>query len=470
MNRVYLATIAAIVGSMLIILVLTSVAIDPYIKATNWGVNLFDFYENNNESNKIFIIGDSLPQWGIDSMIIDDYLQNKIILDARNFYNTEVSCTSSSWMSDDAALEAYSPENCIATLSLRATSFYRNRTLEIYAGDDLLGCFSVSPSRFAEVVAPVYLSKGANTVRLHVPEGSERPSDINGLNNSDNRRLSVMVGNVTLNKKKSLDHNQNSQSFKYNVYNLAHSGDSPRTRIVELSDMVKSKPKIVVFCLQYRLFTPNYSPDNHSMNYPALEDRFALLSNKIMLDPYTRSIFDKKELDLIQMDFMHLIAYKRRLLIPCLQLTLSKVPQFSKVPYIKPSFGPENGKKPNFKADYIPPKTSGKDGSHNLTINEKSNIQKEAILHMIDVLKSQGINVIIITMPYRHEYFRSISNESRINYLNFINKTHSHHYDLISYCSDAEFYNNVHVNFYGRQNVTIKVAEILKSEAMNATK
>ena len=73
-NKIYLAAIMAIVSSMLIILVLTSITIDPYIKATNWGVNLFDFYENNKENNKIYFLGDSLAVYGVDPVIIGKIL------------------------------------------------------------------------------------------------------------------------------------------------------------------------------------------------------------------------------------------------------------------------------------------------------------------------------------------------------------------------------------------------------------
>jgi hypothetical protein len=460
----------AIVSSMLIILALTSVAIDPYMKATNWGVNLFEFYENNNETNKIYFIGDSLPQWGIDSTIVEYYLQNKIHLTLEDVYDTEIwSGTPTNWMQEDSTIHVNSPENHTAILGLWAVSFYRNRTLVIYSGGVPVAQVAV-PMSFINVSVPIYLANGENTVRFHVPEGCERPSDIMGLKSPDNRCLSVAIQNITLSGRKSdqLDKNKNQENQSFKVYNLAHSGDAPKTRIVELSYMAKSRPKIVVFCLQYRLFSSDHFWEGYSF-YPALEDRFALSADKIVLDTYTKSFFDKTELDLIQMDYMHLIAYKRRLLLPALQLTLSKVPQLSEVPFIKPSVSTEHGIKPNFKVDFIPPKTVINETSPKIKIYDKSNAQEEALLHMINVLKSQGIHVIIITMPYKSEYLRSFSNESIRNYLTFINTTQCPHYDLISYCSDVEFHNNNHLNFYGRLNISIKAAEILRSEVINVT-
>jgi len=336
-NHTILATLASIFCSVFIITIITNVAIDPYIKAACFEENLLNFYEKNNDNNKIFIIGDSLPQWDIDPIILENYLQ------------------------------------------------------------------------------------------------------------------------------------KNNQPFK--VYNLGFQGDHPSNRIIELSYIVKSKPNIVVFCPQYYWFTEYYSPD-----YTYIENRFVLSANRIVLDPYTRSLFDKKELSLVQMDFLHLIAYERMLWVPSLRLMLSKT-QLSGVPFIKPFLTeppPLFGLSfiPNFKVGFIPPKIAELNQTpYSIPrIIEESSIQKKAFMHMINVLKSQGITVIIITMPYTSELLQSFSNESRTNYSNFINQTQCHHYDLLSYIPDVEFYNQNHLNVYGRQNASKKVEEILLSEVKNVTK
>jgi hypothetical protein len=337
LNHTFLATLASIFCSIFIIAIITNVVIDPYIEAACFEENLLNFYEENNESNKIYIIGDSLPQWGIDPIIIDDYLQ------------------------------------------------------------------------------------------------------------------------------------KNSQPFK--VYNFAFQGDFPTNRIAELSYIVKSKPKIVVYCPQYYTFSEYYSPD-----YTYIENRFVLSANRIVLDPYTISLLDRKELSLVQMDFLHSLAYKRMLLVPSLRLTLSKT-QLSGVQSIKPFLTEQPplfglGFTPNFKVGFIPPKIAELNQTpYSIPrIIETSSVQKKAFMHMIDVLKSQGITVIIITMPYTSELLRSFSNESRTKYSNFINQTQCHHYDLLSYIPDVEFYNQNHLNLYGRQNASKRVEEILLSEVRNVTK
>ena len=103
---------------------------------------------------------------------------------------------STRWMENDAQIFLNSSENCTANLSIRLTSFFRSRTLDIYIADVLVVQIAV-PTRFIDVGVPVPLEKGANTIRLHVPEGCERPCDKWGRSNSDCRCLSIAVRNLT---------------------------------------------------------------------------------------------------------------------------------------------------------------------------------------------------------------------------------------------------------------------------------
>ena len=61
LNHTISATLASIFCLIFIIAIITGVVIDPYIKAASMEENLFKFYEENNKSDKIYIIGDSLP-------------------------------------------------------------------------------------------------------------------------------------------------------------------------------------------------------------------------------------------------------------------------------------------------------------------------------------------------------------------------------------------------------------------------
>jgi len=101
------------------------------------------------------------------------------------------------WMTDKATLLIYSSTDHNATINFQVVSFHRPRTLDIYANDQFVQQTTV-PTSFVSVSIPIQLYKGENIIRLHVPEGAERPCDIPELNNRDTRWLSVAVQNVTI--------------------------------------------------------------------------------------------------------------------------------------------------------------------------------------------------------------------------------------------------------------------------------
>lgn len=106
------------------------------------------------------------------------------------------------WMQDNANILIHSNQNCTANLSLQTISFYHPRTLEAYSGGELVDRVAV-PTNIINVNVPLHLTRGANIVRLTVPEGCDKPSDIKELHNLDSRCLSVAVQNITLIEKKS---------------------------------------------------------------------------------------------------------------------------------------------------------------------------------------------------------------------------------------------------------------------------
>ena len=120
------------------------------------------------------------------------------------FHNPEDwSGTPTRWMKDNATLLVNSSENRTATLSLNAQSFYRNRTLVVYIGNELVTKAAIPTKGFVEIEARIHLVKGINALRLRVLEGCEQPSDIKELNSSDERCLGVAIQNIALDERKS---------------------------------------------------------------------------------------------------------------------------------------------------------------------------------------------------------------------------------------------------------------------------
>jgi len=117
----------------------------------------------------------------------------------KGWYGIEIwDGTSTRWMENNALIYLLSPENHTSNLSMRITSFYHPRTLEIYLGGELAARANVSSAGFQDMMASIHLMKGTNTMRFHIREGCERPFDKPELNNHDSRCLSVGVQNLTV--------------------------------------------------------------------------------------------------------------------------------------------------------------------------------------------------------------------------------------------------------------------------------
>ena len=146
---------------------------------------------------ELISIGDGLMEHGMSRENADS------LEDRSGFYHFEnPSGTPIRWMKADATFFVRSFENCSAALSLKAKSFYRNRTLEVYAGNELLTRAAIPCEGFVEITTSVCLVEGINAFRLRVPEGCERPCDKPELKSSDERYLSVAIQNMTLAKRK----------------------------------------------------------------------------------------------------------------------------------------------------------------------------------------------------------------------------------------------------------------------------
>ena len=118
---------------------------------------------------------------------------------SQGFYEEEIwSATPTRWMSGNAMLLLNSSKNRTSTLKLDARSFHQNHTLEIYSGDELLNAVIVPSDRFVEIEASVHLENGINIIKLHVLEGCDKPNEIQELNSTDNRCLSVAIQNIAL--------------------------------------------------------------------------------------------------------------------------------------------------------------------------------------------------------------------------------------------------------------------------------
>jgi len=325
--------VAAIIILYIIMLALTSAVIDPYLHATNRYVNYFDFYENNNKTNKIYFIGNSYTEYGVNASIIEHEI-----------------------------------------------------------------------------------------------------------------------------------------NYSYNVYNLGVGGDTPKHRIVELDSIVRSRPAIVVMDMTYGSFR-----NDDQFNYPQLESRFGLVTDRIKLDSITKRLFNTTELNCIQKNNLSLLAYKRQYIIPGSRLALANLLlslKITNIAFLGASMPREFKYKsydfPNLVVSNKTAEQYSKNGHYKLNGEDNNNIK--TFRHMVDVLVENGIYVIIINMPLNPKYSMWFTNETRENYHRIVTSSGCPYYDLEGLCVPMEFRDHGHSNVFGQQNITRKMIEILKMEMSNASK
>lgn len=101
------------------------------------------------------------------------------------------------WISDNATILIHSNSARNTTLNIQASSFYRPRTLEVYNGENLQDRQAITTD-FSRISTTINLKKGENLIRLHVPEGFDRPCDLPELKNKDSRELSIAIQEIRL--------------------------------------------------------------------------------------------------------------------------------------------------------------------------------------------------------------------------------------------------------------------------------
>jgi GT2 family glycosyltransferase len=101
------------------------------------------------------------------------------------------------WMKERAKLLYYSETECYANLKFQTFSFYRPRTLEIYANNKLISRWNV-PQEFIWITAQINLNNGVNIFSFNLLEECERPCDYPGFDKNDTRCLGLAIKSLIL--------------------------------------------------------------------------------------------------------------------------------------------------------------------------------------------------------------------------------------------------------------------------------
>lgn len=236
-----------------------------------------------------------------------------------------------------------------------------------------------------------------------------------------------------------------SKNESYAIYNLGVNFDTPLQRSIELSDMIESRPALVIYGDSYCSFSSRYRyvPD----------DNLALVSEKIHLDAYSRSLFDKEQVAFIDQNEVDQLFFKRKFIISAIKdhigielggrdvvvnqsLTLEEKQIIAQNPY----------------DEFLAP------------VDDGDNVQKKAFIHIRDEMKKNNITFVYIHMPMDSLRVATITNATRANYFTFLNSTGVKYYDLEGTYGDDNFYDLVHLNDYGKQRFSQDMPDLIVRE------
>lgn len=134
----------------------------------------------------------------IKMMILSNETENQDVFYSDGWFDEEKDMYGSwRWMTSNSTLLVYSETGQDKSLQFEALSFNSPRNL-LVQGEGIHSAFGVNPGSYSSITLPLHLQPGYTALQWNVPEGCTRPSDIEGLNNSDARCLSLMVRNTTI--------------------------------------------------------------------------------------------------------------------------------------------------------------------------------------------------------------------------------------------------------------------------------
>lgn len=96
------------------------------------------------------------------------------------------------WIDDNAYMTLTPKANRIAILKFKARSFHISRTLNISCDGQVIYSTCV-PTQFTDIIITLKLKRGNNLINFRVPDGCQRPCDIDELRNPDRRPLSINI-------------------------------------------------------------------------------------------------------------------------------------------------------------------------------------------------------------------------------------------------------------------------------------
>jgi hypothetical protein len=288
----------------------------------------------------------------------------------------------------------------------------------------------------------------------------------------------------------------NSTKKRVNVFNLGIGGDSPLRRLIELKQILKSEPLLVIIGI---------SPLSFSNLTKIPDDNLILLSGEIDLEVEELNFYSDREKKMMSYNFFQRELDKRKYLKSTIEsyfkpvdfspnminpfqiaevvgrektLEILKEKDFEEMKRIIIQFNEQQKEKTNnFKNPY-------KYASLRLSTHESSEVnpnfvkkfelsdlkirksQKEALIYLIKNLNQQEIPTIVINMPVNKLMVKEFSEDSQQYYKKIIEEEiipTTTYLDFSNIYSKYEFGDFTHLNKYGRASFSETIAHIISN-------
>jgi hypothetical protein len=231
-------------------------------------------------------------------------------------------------------------------------------------------------------------------------------------------------------------------NLTFRVYNVGVDDDTPLQRLTELQKIIRAEPKIVIIGYSYTSFSnlTRYVPD----------DNLALLSGRIVMDAFSRSLFSKEQLALIDQNVLQQEIFQRKFIIPAIRQNLGiHLQERDNIVNDTMSLEEKTIIAKNPYDAFLAP------------VYRDDNNQKQAFIHLAGELAKNNISVLYINMPLDPLRSDTIPDSTRENFFSFLNSTGVPNHDFEKRYAGYDFHDLVHQNRYGREKFSKDVAAIV---------
>jgi len=171
------------------------------------------------------------------------------------------------------------------------------------------------------------------------------------------------------------------------------------------------------------------------------DDNLALVSEKIHLDNYSRSLFSPEQLTFIDQNRIDQLFFKWKFVLSSLKQNLG-IRLGGRDVVVNESLTPDEKKiiAQNPYDEFLAP------------LDDGDNMQKKAFLYIRDDQVKNNITFVYVHMPMDTLRVSTIPDSTKTAYFSFLNKSGVKYYNLESAYSDGDFFDLVHLNKYGKQH------------------